>query len=103
MTYHVVIEPTAAAEIRGAVRWITENRSPSAAARWYIALQAKVSSLESRPNRCPTAAEDDQFPEVIRELLFGRRRNKYRVVFTIRSDTVHVLYVRHTARDELEP
>jgi hypothetical protein len=26
-----------------------------------------------------------------------------RIIFTIREYAVHVLYIRHTARDELEP
>jgi plasmid stabilization system protein ParE len=30
-------------------------------------------------------------------------RWKHRILFTIRDDAVHVLYVRHSARDELEP
>jgi hypothetical protein len=28
---------------------------------------------------------------------------RHRIIFTIRDNAVHVLYVRHTARDELEP
>jgi hypothetical protein len=39
-------------------------------------------------------------------LLYGRggkRLHKHRIIFTVRKDTVHILYVRHTARDELEP
>jgi hypothetical protein len=37
-------------------------------------------------------------------LLYGRsKRHKHRIIFTIREDTVHILYVRHSARDELEP
>jgi plasmid stabilization system protein ParE len=33
----------------------------------------------------------------------GKRTHRHRIIFTIREDTVHILYVRHTARDELEP
>jgi hypothetical protein len=29
--------------------------------------------------------------------------HKHRIIFTMGADTVYVLYVRHTARDELEP
>ena len=31
------------------------------------------------------------------------RKHKHRIIFTVSEDTVYVLYVRHTARDELEP
>jgi plasmid stabilization system protein ParE len=106
MTYRIVIEPTAEREIRSAVRWKTENASLAVAARWYDGLIQKVDTLRCRPFRCPLAAENDKFAEEIRELLYGRggkREHKHRIIFTIRDDTVHILYVRHTARDELEP
>jgi hypothetical protein len=31
------------------------------------------------------------------------RGQVHRIIFTLRQDTVYVLYVRHTAHDELEP
>ena len=34
MTYRIIIEPTAEREIRSAVRWKTENASPTDAARY---------------------------------------------------------------------
>jgi plasmid stabilization system protein ParE len=77
MTYHVIIEPTAQREIRLAVRWISEHQSPTAAAKWYNGLIKKASTLKTHPTRCPVAAENDRFPEEIRELLYGKRRNKY--------------------------
>jgi plasmid stabilization system protein ParE len=106
MIYRIVIESTAEREIRSAVRWKTENASPTVAARWYNGLIQKINTLRRHPSRCPLAAEDDKFPEEIRELLYGRggkRSHKHRIIFTVRQDTVHILYVRHTARDELEP
>jgi plasmid stabilization system protein ParE len=102
MTYHVIIEPTAERGIREAYRWIAENRSPAAAVKWYNALEKKVQTLRSQPRRCPVAAENDKFPEEIRVLLHGQRQHKYRIIFTIREDAVHVLYVRHGAQDEIE-
>jgi plasmid stabilization system protein ParE len=103
MTYRVIIEPTADRGIREAFHWITEHTSPTAAAKWYNALEKKIQTLKSHPRRCPVAAENDRFPEEIRELLHGRRRQRYRIIFTIREDAVHVLYVRHGAQDEIEP
>jgi plasmid stabilization system protein ParE len=105
MTYRIVVEPAAEREIRSAVRWKTENASAAVAAKWYNGLIKKVDSLRRQPSRCPLAAENDKFPEEIRELLYGppgKRKHKHRIIFTIREDTVHILYVRHTARDELE-
>ena len=106
MIYRVIIEPTAAREIRSAVRWKTKNSSPTLAARWYNGLIQSIDSLRRHPNQCPLAFEDDKFEEEIRELFYGmggKRSHRHRILFTIRDDTVHILYVRHTARYELEP
>jgi plasmid stabilization system protein ParE len=103
MTYRIFIEATAERQIRAAVRWKTENASPTVAARWYNGLLKKVASLRTHPTRCPIAAENDKFPIEIRELLHGRRRNVFRIIFTIRDDTVSVLFVHHGAQQELEP
>jgi len=42
MTYRIIIEPTAEREIRSAVRWKSENASPTIAARWYNGLLKKL-------------------------------------------------------------
>jgi plasmid stabilization system protein ParE len=103
MTYRVVIEPTAEREIRAIVRWKTQNASPTIAARWYNGLLKKVGTLRTHPARCPVAAENDEFPFEIREILHGRRRDVFRIIFTIRDDTVSILFVHHSAQQELEP
>jgi plasmid stabilization system protein ParE len=103
MTYRVVIEATAEREIRAVVRWKTQNASPTVAARWYNGLLKKIATLRTHPTRCPVAAENDKFPIEIRELLYGRRRNVFRIIFTIRDDTVSILFVHHGAQQELEP
>ena len=47
------------------------------------------------------AVEHEIFPEEVRQLLYGKSKNIYRVLFTIRDTTVYVLYVRHTAQAPL--
>jgi hypothetical protein len=59
--------------------------------------------LTHHPTRCPRAPESDRFPEDIRELLYGKGKNKYRILFTIRNQDVVALYVHHAAGKELEP
>ena len=34
----------------------------------------------------------------MRQLLYGKSRNRYRVLFVIREDIVHILFVRHTSQ-----
>lgn len=104
MKYRVESAATAKADIRAQAEWLREQASPAAADRWLAGLYKAIDTLQTRPSRCPTASESHKFPEEIRELLHGgRNRHKYRIIFTIREHVVFVLYVRHTARDELEP
>jgi plasmid stabilization system protein ParE len=72
MTYRVIIEPPAEAELEEAYQWIA-RAAPQAAARWYNGLVEAIDSLESLPERCPLAPENDAFDEDIRQLLYGKR------------------------------
>jgi plasmid stabilization system protein ParE len=85
-----------------AFRWLAE-RSPEAADRWYGTLEEAIAALARDPERFPVADhESAQFGITIRQLLHGRRRGIYRVLFTVRGDTVSILHVRHGARGPLE-
>jgi plasmid stabilization system protein ParE len=103
MTYKIELADSAKADLRESTRWIRDEISPAAADKWLAGLLKAANTLQKQPLRCPLAAESDKFPEDIRLLLHGKRHNKYRIIFTIRGDTVVILYVRHTSRDELEP
>ena len=103
MTYRIELADTAKADLQEATRWIRDEVSPAAADRWLAGLLKAANTLQKQPLRCPLAAESDKFPEDIRLLLHGKRKKKYRILFTISNDVVIILYVRHTARDELEP
>jgi plasmid stabilization system protein ParE len=86
-----------------ASQWIAEHHSPVRAERWYQGLFARIETLTRQPLRCPVIAESRRFPEELRELLYGRRNNKYRIIFTIRGSDVVILYIHHGARGELRP
>jgi plasmid stabilization system protein ParE len=102
MTYRLVLQPRAEREIRAAVRWIeVQSKSPAKALRWARSLRAKIDTLKARPERCPIDPDSDAYGEEVRVLLHGRRHGKYRILFAIRGDTVHVLTVRHSARQSL--
>jgi plasmid stabilization system protein ParE len=104
MKYHVELTTTAKADIRDTTRWLRDQASTAAADRWLAGLLKATQTLEKQPLRCPLAAENDKFPQEIHELLFGRKRHgKYRIIFEIIDSTVYVLYIRHSARDELQP
>ena len=57
-----------------------------------------IKSSSSHPRRCPLARENNDFPEEICQLLYGKRRGIYRVLFTIREDTVAILFIRNGAQ-----
>jgi hypothetical protein len=54
------------------------------------------------PRACSLAPESDYFGREIRQLLYGKRQHKYRILFEIREQTVVVLRVRHGAQRPLE-
>jgi plasmid stabilization system protein ParE len=95
--FRVIILPAAERDIADAYEWIAE-RDSQAANRWYNRLLDVIDSLESMPLRCPIAPERKFFNAEIREIFHGRRQHRYRILFTVSGDAVHVLHVRHGAR-----
>jgi plasmid stabilization system protein ParE len=102
MTHRVVLQPGAERDILAAARWIEDrSKSPAKALRWVRSLRAKIETLKATPTRCPVDPDSAAYGEEVRMLLSGRRHNKYRILFAIRGDTVHVLTVRHSAQQSL--
>ena len=97
MTYRVIIQPPAEVEIERAYLRIAAD-APETAARWYNGLLDAIESLSSLPSRCNLALENEVFDLEIRHLLYGRKGRRYRALFTIVEDTVHVLHFRHWAQ-----
>jgi len=64
---------------------------------WNGVLRATIATLKANPQRSPVDPDSKVYGEEVRMLLHGKRRSVYRVLFTIRRDTVHVLTVRHSA------
>jgi len=97
MKYQVEITDLAWFEVQEAYEWLAE-RAPPAAERWKSGLLAAVQRLEDSPRRCSVAPESEYFGREVRQLLHGKRNNKYRIFFEICDKTVVVLRVRHGAR-----
>ena len=98
MSFQVVTQPQAEADIREAMRWMARH-SPKKSTHWYFDVMNAIESLSKFPARCPYAPERETFGLEIRHLLF----DKYRILFVIEDETVHVLRVRHQAQDILQP
>ncbi|MBD2293651.1 type II toxin-antitoxin system RelE/ParE family toxin [Anabaena sphaerica FACHB-251] len=106
MTFQVEITPIAEKQIEQSYRWYRE-RNPEFADSWFRGFMNSIATLQDKPNRCALAVEYEIFPEEVRQLLYGKSKNVYRVLFTIRDPIVSVLYVRHVAQapmtmDDLE-
>lgn len=102
MAYKVIILTEAETEIATAFSYLSE-RAPDAAAKWYRQVIAAMKSLAEMPTRCPLAPESEILGMELRQLLHGKRRSIYRIVFRILEESreVHVLTVRHGARKPL--
>jgi plasmid stabilization system protein ParE len=100
MKFQVEVTESAQAQIEKYYDWYQEN-IPSFATPWLSKLFEALDTLKQLPNRCPRAPEHDEFREEVRQLLYGKRRNAYRILFTVQEDIVYVLHVRHYAEARL--
>ena len=100
MKWNVIVELPAQQDIAAAHLWIAE-RDAEAADRWFESIYDTIGSLEIFPERAPLAPENKSLQRGIREIFHGRRHYKYRILFTVTENEVHVLHVRHGARRAL--
>ena len=104
MAYRVALADSAKADA-----YAIYNRVASAAPRrgplWFDELIDCLYSLDHLPLRCPLAREAESARREIRCLLFGKRRNVYRILYEVDEPrkTVWVLHIRHGARKDMEP
>jgi plasmid stabilization system protein ParE len=96
MKYTAIISGTALDDIGSAYAWLA--RRTTHAPDWHNGLLDAILSLEENPQRCPLAPENNEASEEVRQYLYGQRPHVYRVIFSIRNDTVWILHVRHGAR-----
>ena len=95
--FEVIVLPSAERDIGEVYEWLAEH-DEVAAARWYNRLMELILGLDTFPERAPLAPESKSFNREIREIFHGRRQYKYRILFTVTENKVHVLHVRHGAR-----
>jgi plasmid stabilization system protein ParE len=92
----------AEAEADSAFLRLSQVTSPIKASQWYSGLIQAIESLSQMPKRCPLARENEYFSQEIRQLLYGRGRNSYRVLFTILEkpdmSIVRILHIRHASQ-----
>ncbi len=98
MAYQVNLTRRALRDLAFLYRHIEAETSLSAR-QWFLGLEKYIYSLEHYPRRAAVTPED----KTLRHLLYGKKPHVYRVIFEIEEDshTVHVLHIRHGARDKL--
>jgi plasmid stabilization system protein ParE len=71
------------------------------AARRFNGLEKVIFTLQRYPRRCPVAPESRLTKRRLRHLLYGTRRDAYRVIYEIDEPrkVVRVLTIRHGAMD----
>jgi plasmid stabilization system protein ParE len=103
MNYRVVLSARAERDRDAAYAWYSENYSIEFANRWYNGITQAMYSLAEQPLRWAVAHENDRFSFELRELLYGPRLHKHRVLFTIEDKRVAVLHIRHSSQRDLKP
>ncbi len=97
------VHPRAFADITNAVAKVQEWNSEASADRLHDGLWSRIRSLADFPEVWPLADEADDLGIELRQMLFGKRRHVYRILYTFDGTTIHVHRVRHAAQDRLSP
>jgi plasmid stabilization system protein ParE len=100
MKYRVLIQRQAERDLNACYLWAARH-APETAARWHDRFQTEILSLANYPTRCGLAAESGMHNREIRQLLFGRRPNVFRALFTIDGDSVRVMRIIRASRRPL--
>ena len=102
MTYRIDLSSVAQAEADAAFLSFTQYTTPERAQDWYQGLIKAIASLKTMPRRCPVARESAFFSQEIRQLLYGKGKYSYRILFTVLDNhplpTVRILHIRNVAQ-----
>ncbi|WP_350213868.1 type II toxin-antitoxin system RelE/ParE family toxin [Botrimarina sp.] len=103
MRLRVVKSPRAAGSVIATSQWIAQ-RSLEGAERWLDALESTLELLSTQPTARGVAPESERFEETIRQMPFATRSGlKYRVLYTVRGETIFVVAVRGPSQSLLTP
>jgi plasmid stabilization system protein ParE len=101
VSLRVVLSVRAHDQIEEAVAWLSEHFAE--ADKWHSQLNAAIAELGPHPERYPLANDEELADLNIREMIFGRRRRAYRVLYRIEEQVVRILDVRHHSRGPVDP
>ena len=101
MAYRVELTVRAEQDLEHVFESISADDS-AVAALWYFGLEDAIRTLKTFPRRCPLAPESKMRKPELRHLLYGSKRDVYRVIYDIDETPklVRVRAIRHGAMDE---
>src|SRR5688572_29255394 len=97
MIFRVKIQQLALQDLDEAYIWAARN-APDTAARWLRRFQDSLQTLSENPQQYPLAAESRKTDVELRQFLFGKRPNVFRVLFVIEEDVVRILRILRAQR-----
>ena len=101
MGFLVETMPESERDAEAILEWLYSRHDGDTGIRWFLALEDAIASLAVSPARCPLAPENAHFPYEVRHLLYGRMPHVYRILFTVKGDTVSILHIRHGRRQSI--
>ena len=99
MAFRLEFRPKAEHDLENIFRHLVQE-APLRGPQWVSGLEESIYSLRKIPERCPIAQQVSRPRVAVRKLLYGRYPHIYKVYFTIESNTVWILHIRHGARRE---
>lgn len=100
MIFRIEFGREAKRDLWGYYQFASQHSVPDAI-RWMERFEAAILTLAERPERCSLSRESRRMKVELRDFLFGKRPNVYRVVFVIDEDTVRVLRICRSQRGTL--
>lgn len=103
MNYKLIVSDRAERDVDKHYLWLAK-RTSTGGGRWYSKYCVTLESIRVAPERDPIARESRKFAYVIRERLFKTRRGlRYRILFAVIGDEIHVLCVRGPGQRPIRP
>src|SRR5690349_10285795 len=99
MNLRVRMAQKAALDLTRAFTWIVVNIGVDSAEAWRHGLENAILSLGENARGCPEAPEAEMLGIDLRQLIYGKRNQTYRILFVIGQTTVEILRIRHSRQD----
>ncbi len=101
MRFRVRITHKTEADIDATLQWFHSSSALAAGEKWLRKLLNCNATFKANPDRCSVSLESSRFSVPIRELLVGNSRFKHRILFQVTGQTVTIMRIWHSSRDEL--